>query len=266
MDACQVDLQKFQEQLRETQSFVLQTLKPENSGDSLQTALYQELEKLAASLAAEREQNSKLSADLSRSLELNLKLQLEVEDVRLKAQQNLREEQAHSKTLQEHIKKLETELELAQAIQNETRVELTRSKDSFQTQLSQKDREIADLKQQIENLNQSLVEREEHIQQLQTALTEAQKEKNELLLSIEDYKKHAEEQHQVLRSMAELASQKMNEVQMALHKKSAECIDLQSRLEQTLKQNEILKQENGNLKQYFAKLTQQLNEHLQPQA
>ena len=266
MDACQIDLQKFQEQLRETQSFVLQTLKPENSGEHLQSSLYQELEKLATSLAAEREQNSKLSADLSRSLELNLKLQLEVEEVRLKAQQNLREEQAHSKSLQEQIKKLETELELTQAIQNETHIELTRSKDSFQTQIAQKDRELSELKQQIDNLNQTLQERDHNIEQLQSALTAAQKEKNELLLSLENYKKHTEEQNQVLRSMAELASQKMNEVQMALHKKSAECMDLNSRLEQALKQNEILKQENNNLKQYFSKLTQQLNEHLQPQA
>lgn len=250
------DLQKFQDQLRQTQSLMLETLKPQSSKDYLQVTLQNELEKIMEQLANERAQNSKLSADLSRSLELNLKLQFEVEEIRLKANQRLKEEQALSNSLQEKLKKSDHELELAHAVNSDLRVELSRAHDSYQAELDKRAKEAQGLLDQINTLTEQLGQSERSKKLLEQAIEDLRRDKQYLSNSLEEYKKHAEEQNKVLNTMSELAQAKMLEVQAALHKKSAECKDYQSHLQQALAQIEILKQENQTLKEYFAKLSQ----------
>jgi hypothetical protein len=250
------DLQKFQDQLRQTQSLMLETLKPQSSKDYLQVTLQNELEKFMEQLANERAQNSKLSADLSRSLELNLKLQFEVEEIRLKANQRLKEEQALSNSLQEKLKKSDHELELAHAVNSDLRVELSRAHDSYQAELDKRAKEAQGLLDQINTLTEQLEQSGRSKKLLEQAIEDLRRDKQYLSNSLEEYKKHAEEQNKVLNTMSELAQAKMLEVQAALHKKSAECKDYQSHLQQALAQIEILKQENQTLKEYFAKLSQ----------
>jgi chromosome segregation ATPase len=250
------DLQKFQDQLRQTQSLMLETLKPQSSKDYLQVTLQNELEKIMEQLANERAQNSKLSADLSRSLELNLKLQFEVEEIRLKANQRLKEEQALSNSLQEKLKKSDHELELAHAVNSDLRVELSRAHDSYQAELDKRAKEAQGLLDQINTLTEQLEQSGRSKKLLEQAIEDLRRDKQYLSNSLEEYKKHAEEQNKVLNTMSELAQAKMLEVQAALHKKSAECKDYQSHLQQALAQIEILKQENQTLKEYFAKLSQ----------
>ncbi|MCS6837237.1 MAG: hypothetical protein NZ480_00175, partial [Bdellovibrionaceae bacterium] len=249
------DLKKYQDQLKKTQSLILETLKPENGLDIVQNTLQKELEKLIDQLAQERAQNSKLSADLSRSLELNLKLQFEVEEIRLKTNQLLREEQALNHSLAEKIKKLENENDLLVAINNDLKMEITKAKDSFLMEGERRDREKHDLLKQINDLSDRLASSERAKAMLEAALGEVRQEKQKLVDSLEEYRKHTEEQNQVLRSMMELAQAKMAEVQAALYKKTAECKDYQSQLQQALSQIEILKQENVNLREYFNKFT-----------
>jgi len=257
------DLQKFQDQLRQTQSLMLETLKPQASKDYLQVTLQNELEKIMEQLANERSQNSKLSADLSRSLELNLKLQFEVEEIRLKANQRLKEEQALCSSLQEKLKKSDHELELANAVNNDLRVELSRARDSYQAELDKRTKEKQNLLDQINSLTEQLGQAERSKKLLEQAIEDLRKDKQYLAGSLEEYKKHAEEQNQVLNTMSELAQAKMLEVQAALHKKSAECRDYQSHLQQALAQIDILKQENQTLKEYFNKLSQHTSQQSQ---
>lgn len=251
------ELHKFQSQLRQTQNMMMETLKPQNSKDYLQASLQNELEKITEQLAAERAQNSKLSGDLSRSLELNLKLQFEVEEIRLKANQLLKEEQAMSVTLQEKLKKLDHELELSNALNSDLRVELNRAKDSYQGEIEKRNRERSSLNEQIQTLTEQLTQAERAKKLLEKAIEDLRKDKSSLGISLDEFKKHAEDQNQVLNTMSELAQAKMLEVQAALHKKSAECRDYQSHLQQALAQLDILKQENATLKEYFHKLSQQ---------
>lgn len=249
------DLHKFQDQLRQTQSMMLETLKPQNSKDFLQASLQNELEKVSEQLSKERIQNSKLSADLSKSLELNLKLQFEVEEIRLKANQLLREEQALNSNLQEKLKKSDHELELAHAVNSDLRVELNRAKDSYQSEMDKRNKEKQNLNEQINSLTEQLNQSERAKKLYEAAIEDLRKDKSHLSSSLDEYKKHAEDQNQVLNTMSELAQAKMLEVQAALHKKSAESKDYQSHLQQALAQIEILKQENVTLKEYFTKLS-----------
>lgn len=251
------ELHKFQDQLRQTQNMMLETLKPQNSKDYLQASLQKELEKVTEQLANERGQNSKLSADLSRSLELNLKLQFEVEEIRLKANQLLKEEQALNASLQDKLKKADHEIELGNAVNSDLRVELNRARDSYQSETDKRSKERQGLLDQINSLTEQLSQSERSKKLLEQAIEDLRKDKQHLSSSLDEYKKHAEEQNQVLNTMSELAQAKMLEVQAALHKKSAECRDYQSHLQQTLAQLDILKQENLTLKEYFTKLSQQ---------
>jgi len=251
------DLHKFQDQLRQTQNLMLETLRPQNSKDYLQVSLQNELEKVTEQLANERAQNSKLSADLSRSLELNLKLQFEVEEIRLRANQLLKEEQALTCNLQDKLKKSDHELELANAVNCDLRVELCRARDSYQTEIDKRTSEKQTLLDQINNLTEVLGQSDRSKNLLEQAIEDLRRDKQYLSCSLEEYKKHAEEQNQVLNTMSELAQAKMLEVQAALHKKSAESRDHQSHLQQALAQIDILKQENITLKEYFAKLSHQ---------
>jgi chromosome segregation ATPase len=257
------ELHRFQDQLRQTQNLMLETLKPQNSKDYLQVSLQNELEKITEQLANERAQNSKLSADLSRSLELNLKLQFEIEEIRLKANHLLKEEQALNQTLQEKLKKTDHELELANAVNSDLRVELSRAKDSFQTEIDNKTKEKQGLLDEINNLTEQLSQSERSKKLLEQAIDDLRKDKQYLSTSLEEYKKHAEEQNKVLNSMSELAQAKMLEVQAALHKKSAESRDHQSQLQQALAQIDILKQENQTLKEYLAKIGNQTGNQMQ---
>lgn len=249
------DLQKFQDQLRQTQTLMMETLKPQASKDFLQSALQAELDKISEQLANERSQNSKLSADLSRSLELNLKLQFEVEEIRLKANQLLKEEQAYNLNLQEKIKKMDHEIELSQALNNDLRVELSRAKDSYQNDSEKWFAEKKQFESQLTQLHEDISQNERAKKLLEKAIEDLREEKVILNSTLQDYKKHAEEQNHVLSTMSELASQKMIEVQAALHKKSTECKDYHSHLQQALTQVEILKQENATLKDYFNRMS-----------
>jgi chromosome segregation ATPase len=249
------DLHKFQDQLRQTQTLMLETLKPQNSKDYLQVSLQNELDKITDQLGKERAQNSKLSADLSRSLELNLKLQFEVEEIRVKANQLLKEEQGSNNSLQEKIKKISHEKELSEAVIHDLKSELNKAKDCYQSELEKKTQEIHHLSTQIEKLTHDLNQSERSKKLLEQAIEDLRHDKHGLSSSLDEYKKHAEEQSQVLKTMSELAQAKMLEVQAALHKKSAESRDYQSHLQQVLVQLDILKQENQTLKDYFNKLS-----------
>ena len=257
----QQDLQKIQHQLRQTQSMMMETLKPQASMDYLQASLQMELDKITEQLANERQQNSRLSADLSRALELNLKLQFEVEEIRLKANQLLKEEQSQNTYLTEKLKKAEHEIELSQALNIDLRRELGRAKDSFQAEMEKRNLERQELTAQIEHLQEQQQQSERAKKLLEEAIESVRDDKRQLQSSLEDYKKHAEEQNHVLNTMSELAQAKMLEVQAALHQKSAECRDYQSHLQQALTQLEILKQENATLKEYFNKLSKNSATH-----
>lgn len=249
------DLQKFQNQLRQTQNIMMETLKPQNTKDFMQTSLQNELEKISDQLANERLQNSKLSADLSRSLELNLKLQFEVEEIRLKANQLLKEEQSAHHQLADKFKKIDHELELMNALNSDLRVELARAKDTYQAEIDRHSKEQQKWVATNQSLTEQLSQSERSNKLLEQAIEDLREDKVSLLNSLEDFKKHAEDQNHVLKTMSELAQAKMLEVQAALHKKSAESRDYQSHLQQALTQLDILKQENATLKDYFNKLS-----------
>lgn len=242
------DLQKYQDQLTLAKNIMMETFQTPTALSSNANPIHLELDKMSEYLANERAHNSKLSAELSKSMELNLKLQFEIEDLRSKTNQLLREEKTYSESIKDKQKKTEQDLELLQALNADLKSELYRTKQAFQG-------ESEDFKKTIDDLQMQVTQHQKTNEFLESAIAELESEKDQLNQSLTELKKHTDEQSQVLGTMSEMAQEKVKEIQLALHQKSAEARDYQSHLQQALTQLEIFKQENKTLRDYFTKLS-----------
>jgi chromosome segregation ATPase len=146
LEKMQFQLKKSQEELFTVRHEMEEKIRSMDNLTCANTDLSRELKRQSEQLESERSTNSKLSSDLAKSLELNLKLQYEIEEIRARAQAAVNEEKKHNMFLQDKVKTLSHELELAQALNNEIRLELSKAKD------------------EVQSLTESLTELEEHAQ------------------------------------------------------------------------------------------------------
>lgn len=127
----QTQLRKSQDELKSAQQEIHDKIKSLDTIGFGNSDLNREIKRLSEQLEQERMNNSKLSTDLARSLELNLRLQFENEEIRSKAMQNSNEEKKHNSFLQDKIKSINHELDLSQALANETHLEPLEAKEIF---------------------------------------------------------------------------------------------------------------------------------------
>jgi CII-binding regulator of phage lambda lysogenization HflD len=136
----------------------------------------------------------------------------------------LNEEKKHNAYLLDKNKTISHELELSQALCQDTRMELMKAKDKFQ-----------------EDQTAWVTEKEE----LGKSFEELQNQ----------FEQYSDQQQDLLKNLSDVAEKKIIELKMAADKKANEAQGYYSHLQQQLNQVNVLKQENVALKEYIAKMT-----------
>ncbi|MFN7454941.1 MAG: hypothetical protein ACK5RO_09810 [Pseudobdellovibrionaceae bacterium] len=251
----QTQLKRSQDELRQAQAEIQERIRSMDSMNFTTDDLTREIRRISEQLDQERMNNSKLSTDLAKSLELNLKLQFEIEEVRSKAAQVLNEEKKHNQFLQDKIKNVSHELDLSQALCNETRLEFAKAKEKFhqenQTWANEKRQLNEQLAEQISEIEQKTQSFEALKKDLETKSSELAQLSENLL----EFEEQAFQQNEVMKKLTQVAEKKMIELKLALDKKTIEGQDYYSHLQQAMTQVNVLRQENAALKDYIAKLT-----------
>jgi uncharacterized protein YoxC len=221
-----------------------------------------QLRQLTEQLHSERVINTKLNSDLAKSLELSLQLQLEVQSVKARTTQVQNEEKRFSQTLQEKLKSAGRDLELANALKEETIAELGKAKLNFQTEQVRWEQERGALIKQTEHMQSQKDELLKANQDLLESLARKEEELEkhthqieELSQALNSIEATAQDQASALKNLMEVAESKIVEIKMALDKKAIEGEDYYGHLQQALTQTSLLRQENSQLKEYINKVS-----------
>ncbi len=255
MEKMQTNFRKSQEDLKTAQNEITEKIKALDSMSFAHNDLSREVKRLSEQLDQERINNSKLSTDLAKSLEMNLRLQFEIEEIRSKANQHLTEEKKHNQFLQDRLKSTSHELELSQALSNETRLELAKAKEKFQLENQNWSNEKRNFQSEIADQAAIIDEKKQQIQQFRDELEMKGNEFQKAADTIKEYEMHTNQQHEMMKTLSEVAEKKMIELKIALDKKTIESQDYYSHLQQAMTQIHVLRQENHALKDYIAKLS-----------
>ncbi|UOF00971.1 coiled-coil domain-containing protein [Bdellovibrio reynosensis] len=257
----QVQMKKFHSELQGSQEVLREKIKSLENVSYGPETLDAQLKQLSDLLSAERANNTKLSADLAKSLELSLQLQLEIQGLKARAMQIQSEEKKYSQALFEKNKVLSRDLELNQALKDETAMELMKAKSAFnkEQQLWEEQREqfeaqIMTLKTEKQELIQTVEELQETIVVRDGTISSLNEEIEKISTSFSEVESSAHQQHDVLKNLMSVAETKIVEMKLALDKKALEAQDYYSHLQQALTQLGVLKQENAALKEYVTKL------------
>lgn len=250
----QLQMKKFQSELKETQDELIEKIKSLENVNFTPSMMNEQVKAIADQLNAERLNNTKLSADLAKSLELCLQLQLEIQGLKAKMIQTQTEEKKYSNSLVEKNKQLQRDLQLSIALKEEIGTELEKAKSAFEhdrDQLNKQINELKDEKQFLEQANEELHEtiylKEQEIHGLNERLGNISEQFNEV-------EESASQQNDVLKNLMEVAEAKIVELKLALDKKSLESQDLFNQVHQLSSQTQVLRQENAALKDYVTKL------------
>jgi hypothetical protein len=258
LEHMQNHLRKSHEELIQAQIEIQEKIKSLDGMTFANTAnndFARELKRISEQLDSERMNNSKLSTDLAKSLELNLKLQFEIEEIRSKAQQVLSEEKKHNTFLQDKLKNTDHELEIAQAVGNETRLEFAKAKERFQQEQTLWEQEKRSLNNSLTDQIAQLAEKRQMIEDMQVDLTNKNAEYTELTGTLVQYEEYSSKQAELMKTLTDVAEKKMIELKLALDRKTIESQDYYSHLQKALTQINVLMQENSALKDYIGKLT-----------
>jgi len=216
----QTQLKRSQDELRQAQAEIQERIRSMDSMNFTTDDLTREIRRISEQLDQERMNNSKLSTDLAKSLELNLKLQFEIEEVRSKAAQVLNEEKKHNQFLQDKIKNVNHELDLSQALCNETRLEFAKAKEKFhqenQVWAAEKRQFHEQLAEQISDIEQ----KNQSFEALKKDLETKSSELAQLSESLLEFEEQAFQQNEVMRNLTQVAEKKMIELKLALDKKN----------------------------------------------
>lgn len=265
----QSQLRKTQDDWKVAQDQIQERMKSFETFSLVQGEMSHEIRRMTEMLEAERQNNVRMSADLAKALELNLKLQFDIEESRARALQAVNEERKHNSFLVEKNKSLSNEIELAQALNQDIREELSKAREKYQLDQSQWNIEkstgvtkVTEQTEKIETLELRVDELENFVRLKDKAISEKDSEMNtvreelsSLNQTLEGFEIHANQQNEMIRKLSAAAETKMVELKVALDKKSIESNDYYSHLQQALTQIQVLKQENSALKEYVAKIS-----------
>jgi hypothetical protein len=257
----QVQMRKFHNELKDSQDELREKIKTLGNVSYGSETIHVQTQQLADQLGAERVNNAKMSADLAKSLELSLQLQLEIQSIKSRALQIQSEEKKYSQSLVEKNNLLQRDLELSNALKDETSLEFLKAKNAsiqehtlwnerqghFENQIKTLKNNQMECEQHIQTLDELIIKKDETIALLHQELENISKSFSEVELS-------AQQQSEVLKNLMDVAETKIIEVKVALDKKTLESQDYYSHLQQALNQAGILRQENTALKEYVTKL------------
>ncbi|QDK39014.1 hypothetical protein DOE51_16185 [Bdellovibrio sp. NC01] len=257
----QVQMKKFHSDLKGSQEELREKIKTLENVSYGPATLDAQMQQLADQLSAERANNAKLSADLAKSLELSLQLQLEIQGLKARAMQMQSEEKKYSQALFDKTRILQRDLDLNQALKEETAMELAKAKSAFAKEQELWEEKQEQLEAEIQTLKTDKHELEQTVEEMQAALNQRDEKIESLNQEIEkisasfnEVESSASQQNDVLQNLMKVAEGKIIEMKIALDKKSLEAQDYYSHLQQSLTQTGIMKQENAALKEYVAKL------------
>lgn len=257
----QVQMKKFHSELQGSQEELREKIKTLENVSYGSETLDAQLQHLANQLSAERSNNTKLSADLAKSLELSLQLQLEIQGLKARSLQIQSEDKKYSQALFDKNKLLQRDLELNHALKEEISMELAKAKQAFaneqqlwEQQREQFEGEIQSLKMESHQLQQTVADQLATISERDNMITSLNEEIEKISASYSEVEQSANEQTGVLKNLMFVAETKIVEMKLALDKKALEAQDYYSHLQQALTQLGVMKQENGALKEYVAKL------------
>lgn len=257
----QVQMKKFHSELQGSHEVLLEKIKTLENVSYGPETLDAQLQQLANQLSAERAGNTKLSTDLAKSLELSLQLQLEIQGLKARALQMQSEDKKYSQALFEKNKILQRDLELNNALKDETAMELAKAKSAFskeqqlwEDQRDQFESQIQALKTEKFALSQNLEESKATIAERDATIASLNEEIEKISTAFNEVESSAQRQHEVLKSLMSVAETKIIEMKLALDKKALEAQDYYSHLQQAITQLGVHKQENAALKEYVAKL------------
>lgn len=262
IDRLQTQIRRFQTDLQDTQVEmrekikILENVQVVHNGD-----LNHQLKSLTEQLNNERANNTKLNTDLAKSLELGLQLQLEIQNLKARSQQVQHEERKFSQTLQEKNRQITHDLELTRALREETETELNKARARFLSEQDAWDKE----RHEAENKLRATLSEKEDVLRANEELMAVLKLKDEeianlssemenLLTAFGELEESSVKQTHVMKNLTEVAENKIVELKIALDRKTAECRDFEGHLQQALTQNQLVRQENANLKDYIAKI------------
>lgn len=260
LERMQQQMKKSQEELRSAHQIIEDKIKTLDEFTSAQSDCGTELKKMAEQLDQERTNGARMSADLARSLELNLKLQIEIEEVRAKANQVLNEEKRHNQYLQEKNQKLAQELELSQAMVNDARLELGKAKERLVEETEKWRLERVGIEEKMTEREKTTGEHLAKMQEITESLQMAEEENRQLVDAVTRFEAHVQEQNAAMRTLSEVAEKKIVELKMGMDRKGTEAQDYYSHLQQALGQAAVLKQENTALRDYTSKLAALYNQ------
>ena len=256
LDKMQNQLRRSHQELKQAQQDIQDKIKSLESLSftNFDTQSSTQNQRLAEQLDGERQNNSKLSSDLAKSLELNLKLQFEIEEIRAKSNQILGEEKKHNAFLTDKNKGLSHEADLAHALTTEMRLELNKAKENYHLESQSWQKEKIELIAKAQEHVLAVDERDSDIQHLKNELASKVSEIESISNSLTEFQDYSDQQQNLVQNLTAVAEKKLIELKIALDRKSAECQDYNSHLQQALTQINIFKQENVALKDYISKL------------
>lgn len=257
----QVQMKKFHSDMMENQEGYKEKIKTLSSVSYGPEALDTQLKQLSDQLSMERANSNKLSSDLAKSLELGLQLQLEIQGVKARAMQMQADEKKYSSALLEKAKVLQRDLELNQALKDETAMELAKAKNAFAKehemwgeQREHMESQIQELKNEVHELKQNITDLQTTVQDKDQTIASLHQEIEKISTSFNEVEHSASQQNDVLKNLMDVAESKIVEMKLALDKKSLEAQDYYSHLQQALTQLSLHKQENTAMKDYVNKL------------
>lgn len=268
IEVMQDKIKKFQTDLQGTSEELISKIRSLEQFQFSPADMNIHMKQMNEQLNNERMINGKLNNDLAKSLELSLQLQLEIQSLKSRMMQVQSEEKKYAQAVLEKAKVIQRDLELANAMKDESAMELLKAKSIFQKELEASEENRQKLEQKIEALKfekqEILNANEDLISTLRSRdlqIIELNKKIEEISHSFSLVESSAVLQGDALKNLMNVAENKIVEMKMALDKKTIESQDYYSHLQQSLAQANVLRQENANLKDYVTKL----NTYLQQQ-
>ncbi|NUM58842.1 MAG: hypothetical protein HUU56_09435 [Bdellovibrionaceae bacterium] len=261
IEKMQTQIKKFHNELQDTQDEFRQKIKSLENVQVSNSEINQQFKLLTEQLQAERNVNTKLNADLVKAHEISLQLQLEIQGLKSRAMQMQSEEKKYSYSLQEKIKLIQRDLELSQALKEEITLELAKAKNQFII-------EKEDWIREKENFSTSLAEWDQKNSAKDSQIEELNKQIESMSQSLNEIELAANNQSEAMKNLMTVAENKIVELKLAYDKKCIESQDYYQHLQQSMSQQNLLKQENQNLKEYITKVNiylQQIQQQQQTQ-
>lgn len=159
--------------------------------------------------------------------------------------------------LNQHLKQVNDQLASERATTSKLSADLAKSLETglqLQLELQNARARIQQVQHELELARALKDETETELEKARAEISMLSAELETLSGGMEDLQSASSRQQDALKNLSDVAESKIIELKLALDRKGVECGAYESHLQQTLTQNQLLKQENLNLKDYIAKI------------